>query len=103
MAELLGGVDLVIISAGAGHINPQHNMRLDRETIGVNISGFMAIAEAAFRHFQRRGTGHLAAITSIAALRGSADSQSMLPAKHFNRCIWTVCASPRSRRSFLSL
>jgi NADP-dependent 3-hydroxy acid dehydrogenase YdfG len=32
-----------------------------------NISCFIAIAQAAFRHFQQRGHGHLAAITSIAA------------------------------------
>jgi short-subunit dehydrogenase len=83
MAELLGGVDLVVISAGAGHINPHHNMSLDRETIGVNISGFMAIAEAAIRHFQRRGSGHLAAITSIAALRESADSTVYAASKAF--------------------
>jgi pyruvate/oxaloacetate carboxyltransferase len=30
------GVDLVIISAGSGHANPEHEIRLDCETTAVN-------------------------------------------------------------------
>jgi short-subunit dehydrogenase len=83
MVEALGGVDLVIISAGNGHLNPEHELHLDHETTAVNISGFIAIAQAAFRHFQQQGHGHLAAITSVAALRGSADGTVYSATKAF--------------------
>jgi short-subunit dehydrogenase len=83
MLEALGGVDLVIISAGAGHLNFQHDILLDQETAAVNVSGFMAIAVAAFRHFERRGQGHLAAITSVASLRGSAAATAYAASKAF--------------------
>jgi short-subunit dehydrogenase len=83
MADALGGVDLVIISAGCGYLNPEHEIGLDRETVAVNVSGFIAIAQAAFRHFRERGHGHLAAITSVAALRGSGDATVYAASKAF--------------------
>ena len=67
----LGGVDLVIISAGAGHNNPDLLWELDAETVTVNVLGFMAMAQVAMRHFLRRQRGHLVGISSIAALRGN--------------------------------
>lgn len=68
--EELGGVDLVIISAGTGH-NGALDWQLDVETIDVNVRGFMAVAQVAMRHFLQRGRGHLVGISSIAALRGN--------------------------------
>ncbi|MGH9561462.1 MAG: SDR family oxidoreductase, partial [Terracidiphilus sp.] len=73
MARIMGGVDLVVLSAGVGHLNPDHESAPDRETVAVNVSGFMEMATEAFLYFERRGRGHLAAITSVAALRGNAD------------------------------
>ena len=70
--EELGGVDLVIISAGTGHNNHAMRWELDAETVTVNVLGFMAVAQVTMRHFLRRGRGHLVGISSIAALRGNA-------------------------------
>jgi short-subunit dehydrogenase len=67
----LGGVDLVIISAGTGHNNRDLQWELDLDTVTVNVLGFMAVAQVAMRHFLRRGRGHLVGISSIAALRGN--------------------------------
>jgi short-subunit dehydrogenase len=67
----LGGVDLVIISAGAGHNNRDLLWELDAETMTVNVLGFTAVAQVAMRHFLKRQCGHLVGISSIAALRGN--------------------------------
>jgi short-subunit dehydrogenase len=69
LLEELGGVDLVIISAGTGHLNPGLNWELDADTLNVNVLGFAAIAQAAMRHFLGRRAGHLVGISSVAALR----------------------------------
>jgi short-subunit dehydrogenase len=69
LAEL-GGVDLVIISAGTGH-NSALKWELDVDTVAVNVLGFMAMANVAMRHFLERGRGHLVGISSVAALRGN--------------------------------
>jgi short-subunit dehydrogenase len=65
-----GGVDLVIIAAGTGHIDPELPWDKELETITTNVTGFAAIALAAYKVFERQGYGHLAAITSIAGIRG---------------------------------
>ena len=83
MAEQLGDVELVIISAGCGYLNPAHDDGPDRETVSVNVVGFVAMARAAFHLFQKRGSGHLAAITSVAALRGNGEAAAYAASKAF--------------------
>jgi short-subunit dehydrogenase len=79
----LGGVDLVIISAGAGHNNRDLNAELDVDTVTVNVLGFMKAAQVAVRHFLRRGHGHLVGISSIAALRGNGAGAAYAASKAF--------------------
>jgi short-subunit dehydrogenase len=79
----LGGVDLVIISAGAGHNNRDLNAELDVDTVTVNVLGFMTTAQAAVRHFLRRGRGHLVGISSVAALRGNCAGAAYAASKAF--------------------
>ena len=79
----MGGVDLIVISAGTGHINPELRWSHELETIDVNVLGFSAMANVAFRHFQERGSGHLVGITSIAALRGGKDAPAYNASKAF--------------------
>ena len=81
--DQLGGVDLVIISAGAGHNNRDLNVALDVETVIVNVLGFMKTAQVAVRHFLKRGRGHLVGISSIAALRGNGAGAAYAASKAF--------------------
>jgi len=83
LLDELGGVDLVIISAGAGHNNRDLNAELDVETVTVNVLGFMAMARVAVRHFLNRRRGHLVGISSIAALRGSGAGAAYAASKAF--------------------
>lgn len=69
----MGGMDLLIICSGTGHINAKLDWELEKETIYVNVTGFTALADAGFKYFAQKGEGHIAAISSIAALRGSGD------------------------------
>ncbi|MDR1701481.1 MAG: SDR family NAD(P)-dependent oxidoreductase [Sporomusaceae bacterium] len=68
----MGGVDLIIISAGVGHLNTDLKWSLEQETINTNVSGVTAMINASMQYFLKNGTGHLAVISSVAALRGSA-------------------------------
>lgn len=77
----MGGVDLVIIAAGIGYVNPELELEKELETIATNVHGFTAAANVAFQHFLRQGSGHLVGISSIAALRGGADA----PAYHASK------------------
>jgi short-subunit dehydrogenase len=79
----LGGVDLVIITAGTGHNNRDLNVDLDTDTVSVNVLAFMKVAQSAVRHFLQRGRGHLVGVSSIAALRGNAGGAAYAASKAF--------------------
>jgi short-subunit dehydrogenase len=79
----LGGVDLVIISAGTGHNNRALSVELDVDTVAVNVLGFMKTAQVAVRYFLKRGRGHLVGISSIAALRGDCAGAAYAASKAF--------------------
>jgi short-subunit dehydrogenase len=81
--EELGGVDLVVISAGTGHLNPEMDWPLDVDTVTVNVLAFMAMAQVAMRHFLTRGRGHLVGISSVAALRGNRAAAAYSASKAF--------------------
>jgi short-subunit dehydrogenase len=67
----MGGIDLVIISAGTGHSLPDLQWPNEKDTIDTNVLGFTAIATTAFNYFVKQGHGHLVGISSVAAIRGS--------------------------------
>jgi short-subunit dehydrogenase len=83
LVDIMGEIGLVIISAGTGHLNLDLDSNLELDTINTNVKGFVVIANAAFRHFLKRGNGHLVGISSIAALRGSAEAPSYNASKAF--------------------
>jgi len=66
----MNGVDLIIISAGTGSVDPDLPWDKEKETIETNVLGFAAMANVAFHHFNQKGSGHLVGISSIAAIRG---------------------------------
>ncbi len=67
----MGGVDVVVISAGGGDVNPALDFALEERMIELNVRAFTQLVDWAFNYFKRRGGGHLAAISSVAGMRGS--------------------------------
>lgn len=65
-----GDIDLFVISAGTGFLNPQLESSLEQATIDTNVRGFTALADWAFLYFKKKGGGKLAAITSVGGLIG---------------------------------
>jgi short-subunit dehydrogenase len=83
LIEEMGGADLIVLDAGTGHINSELAWGLEEETLGVNVLGFTALANVAYRHFVRQGAGHLVSVSSIAALRGSGAAPAYNASKAF--------------------
>jgi short-subunit dehydrogenase len=79
----MGGVDLIVISAGTGDINNELNWSLENETIKTNVNGFAALVNVAMHHFMEKGSGHLVGVSSIAALRGGRESPAYNASKAF--------------------
>ncbi|GGM18329.1 SDR family NAD(P)-dependent oxidoreductase [Pseudomonas asuensis] len=76
-------VELIVISAGTGHANPDMDWQLDKETISVNALGFAAVAQTAMKHFMDQGHGHLVGISSIAKLRANGGATAYCASKAF--------------------
>lgn len=71
LIDQMGGVDCGIISAGVGFINEDLDWEKEKTTIEVNVLGFNVMAVEFMHHFYQKKSGHLVAISSIAALIGS--------------------------------
>ena len=66
----MGHIDLLFVGAGGGEINKELNFHIENTTAELNVMAFTQIVSWGFNYFRNRGKGHLAAITSIAGLRG---------------------------------
>ena len=60
-------MDLIIISSGVGHLNPHLNLDFEKETIDVNVSGFVVMPNVAYKYLSKN-SGHIVGISSIGAL-----------------------------------
>ncbi|MDB4427513.1 SDR family NAD(P)-dependent oxidoreductase [Porticoccaceae bacterium] len=63
----MGDVELIVLSSGVGLFEKKLEWAAEREMIDVNVRGFAALTIIAMEHFTRRGAGHLAGISSMAA------------------------------------
>jgi short-subunit dehydrogenase len=79
----MGGMDILIINAGTGHINSSLDWAKEKETIETNVSGFTALATAGLQYFIKKGSGHLVGVSSIAGIRGSDISPAYNASKAF--------------------
>jgi len=73
LAERLGPVDLLIANAGMGahtHLEPPMNTAENEQMFCVNFFGVMYAIEAVLPSMLHRGSGHLAAVSSLAAYKG---------------------------------
>ena len=83
LIEEMGGVDLIVFAAGHGDINDDLEWELEHMSIATNVVGFTAVANVALRHFIKKKSGHLVAISSVAALRGGKASPAYNASKAY--------------------
>jgi short-subunit dehydrogenase len=79
----IGGLDILVINAGTGYINPTLDWQLEKETLDTNVSGFTAIADAAMHFFIKQKSGHMVGISSIASIRGNEAAPAYSASKAF--------------------
>lgn len=89
LIEAVGGMDYLLYSAGCGWQNPDVDTHKDMDTVGVNVSGFTKIINAAYKYYANRpadNPGHIAVITSVAGTKGLGISASYSATKRYQ---WT--------------
>ena len=65
LAGELGGLDLCVVSAGTGDLNPGLDYALEEPAIRTNVVGWTAAVDWAYGRFEGQGGGHLVVITSV--------------------------------------
>jgi short-subunit dehydrogenase len=83
LIEEMGGMDIIVINAGIGFINPDLIWEKEKSTIDVNVVGFAAMANVAMEHFIKQGSGHIVGISSIEAIRGDSSAPAYSASKAF--------------------
>lgn len=89
LIEEIGGMDILLYAAGTGWYNPELNIGKDEATIAVNVTGFTRIINAAYRYFKATANvsrGRIAAITSVAGVKGLGVSAAYSASKRYQ---WT--------------
>ncbi|MDB5279126.1 MAG: short-chain dehydrogenase/reductase [Ferruginibacter sp.] len=71
LIQQLGGLDLLIYNSGYGEPSESLDWEIDKNTTLINVNGFTEIVNFAFNYFMLEGKGHIAATSSIAAIRGN--------------------------------
>jgi short-subunit dehydrogenase len=83
LIDKLGGLDLLIISAGTGEPSKELSWDIDKQTVHTNVNGFVEIVNWTFNYFVQQGHGQLATISSIAAVRGGSWAPAYNASKAF--------------------
>lgn len=67
----LGCIDLMIITAGTGELNPELSYQLEEIALKTNVLGWTCVVDWTIKQFEKQGFGHLVSISSVGGLRGS--------------------------------
>jgi len=83
LTETLGGLDLLIFSAGIGHLNKNLGFEVENYANKLNVLAFTEVVDWSYRYFERQGHGHLVAISSITGLFGYGNAPAYNAAKAY--------------------
>lgn len=83
MTSTLGGLDVLVLTAGTGFLNKELDYDLESTTNELNVVAFTKVVNWGYHFFEKQGHGHLVFITSIAGLRGGKVSPSYNASKAY--------------------
>ena len=83
LIDRMGGIDLYFHSSGIGYQNPRLDEDKEMRTVETNAVGFARIINNVYHYFENKGTGHIAAITSIAGTKGLGAAPAYSATKRF--------------------
>lgn len=83
LVHQMGGLNMLIFNAGWGDLSETLDWKIDKTTVDINVSAFLAAVHYGWSHFVRQGSGHLITISSIAGNRGNRHSPAYSASKSF--------------------
>ena len=83
LCQQMGSIDIAIVCAGTGDINPELEFEKEYPTLQTNIIGWTHIVGKIYSIFEKQGYGNLVTITSIGGLRGEHGAPAYSASKAF--------------------
>jgi short-subunit dehydrogenase len=83
LIDLMGGMDLLIYNAGYGDPSKTLDWKIEKQTVSINVNGFIEIVNFTFNYFVKQGYGHIGATSSIASKRGNSFAPAYSASKAF--------------------
>jgi short-subunit dehydrogenase len=83
LIKKMGGMDIFIYNSGYGDAGEQLDLKIEAETVKINVTGFTELTAYAFNWLCKQGSGQMAATSSIAAIRGSSWAPAYSASKAF--------------------
>lgn len=78
-----GNVDLAIVCAGVGELNPELDVRAELATIAVNVDGWTNTVATLYKLFEKQQSGHLVVLTSVGGFQPTPVAPSYSASKAF--------------------
>jgi short-subunit dehydrogenase len=82
--DAMGGLDVLVLSAGIGPFNRELAWAPDADTVATNVAGFAALATLGMQTFADTGGGQLVGFSSVAALFGNGTAPAYNASKAFD-------------------
>lgn len=76
-------LDLAIICAGVGELNPDLDLPTELDTLSVNVNGWTNAVDSIYKIFEKQRSGHLVTITSVGGLQPTSIAPSYSASKAF--------------------
>jgi len=76
-------LDLAIICAGVGELNPELDLSTELATLSVNVNGWTNAIDSIYKIFEKQKSGHLVTITSVGGLQPTPIAPSYSASKAF--------------------
>lgn len=67
--EIFSNIDIAIVCAGVGELNPELDIDTELSTVSVNVQGWTKMVATLYKLFERQQSGQLVALTSIGGLQ----------------------------------
>lgn len=77
------GIDLVVICAGIGELNPELDIATELSTVATNVAGWTNTVVSVYQLLVRQGYGHMVALTSVGGLQPTPVAPSYSASKAF--------------------
>lgn len=78
-----GHLDMAIICAGVGELNPKLELSTELATLSVNVNGWTNAIDSIYKIFEDQKSGHLVTITSVGGLQPTPMAPSYSASKAF--------------------